>query len=71
MDRELDSIFFRVERDGNFESVCFSDLTEEQMRDVLKVHSKEWLLEMCVILGKRIREIGDQLDIVCGERHAD
>ena len=67
MDRELDSVYFRVERDGKFESVSFSDLTEGQMRDVLSGRSKEWLLEMCVILGKRIREIGDQLDIVCGD----
>ena len=67
MDRELDCVYFRVERDGKFESVSFSDLTEGQMRDVLRCHSKEWLLEMCVILGKRIREIGDQLDIVCGD----
>ncbi len=67
MDRELDCVYFRVERDGKFESVSFSDLTEGQMRDVLSGRSKEWLLEMCVILGKRIREIGDQLDIVCGD----
>ena len=67
MDRELDCVYLRVERDGKFESVSFSDLTEGQMRDVLSGRSKEWLLEMCVILGKRIREIGDQLDIVCGD----
>lgn len=67
MDRDLDGVYFRVERDGKFDSVCFSDLAEVQMRDVLKGHSKEQLLEMCVILGKRIREIGDQLDIVCGD----
>lgn len=67
MDRELDCVYFRVERDGKFESVSFSDLTEGQMRDVLSGRSKEWLLEMCVILGKRIREIGDQLDIVFGD----
>lgn len=67
MDRNLDGVFFRVERDGKFDSVCFSDLTEGQMRDVLKGRSRWWLLEMCVILGKRIREIGDQIDIVCGD----
>ena len=67
MDRELDSVYFRVERDGVFESVSFSDLTEEQMRDVLRGHSKEWMLEMCVILGKRIREIGDYFNIVYGD----
>ncbi|WP_270255847.1 hypothetical protein [Collinsella intestinalis] len=64
MDRELDCVYFRVERDGKFESVSFSDLTEGQMRDVLRGHSMEWLFEMCVILGKRIREIGDQCNVV-------
>lgn len=67
MDRDLDGVYFRVERDGKFDSVCFSDLTDGQMREVLKGHSKEQLREMCVILGKRIREIGDQLGIVCGD----
>lgn len=67
MDRNLDGVYYRVERDFGYENVSFSDLTEERMRDVLKGHSKEYLLEMCVILGKRIREIGDQLDIVCGD----
>lgn len=67
MDRDLDGVYFRVERDGKFENVCFSDLTDEQMRAVLEDRTAGWLREMCVILGKRIREIGDQLDIVCGD----
>lgn len=67
MDRVLDCVYFRVERDGKFESVCFSDLTDEQMRAVLEDRTAGWLREMCVILGKRIREIGDQLDIVRGD----
>ncbi len=66
MDRDLDGVFFRVERDGKHESVCFSDLTEEQMRAVIEDRPAGWLREMCVILGKTIRDIGDQLDIVCG-----
>ena len=67
MDRDLDCVYFRVERDGKFESVSFSDLTDEQMRAVLEDRTAGRLREMCVILGKRIREIGDQLDIVCGD----
>lgn len=67
MDRDLDGVYFRVERDGKFDNVCFSDLTEGQMREVLDGRDEGWLREMCVILGKRIREIGDQLGIVCGD----
>lgn len=68
MDRELDGIYFRVERDGKWGSACFSDLTEEQMRDVLKDKDADFLRSMCVVLGQRIRYIGDQLNIVlCGD----
>ena len=66
MDRDLDGVFFRVERDGKHESVCFSDLTEEQMRAVIEDRPAGWLREMCVILGKTIRDIGDQFDLVHG-----
>lgn len=63
LDRNLDGLYFRVKRGGRFESVCFSDLTKKQMRQVLEGNSKEFLREMCVILGLRIRRIGDELDI--------
>ena len=67
MKRELDRIFFRIGRDN----ICFSDLTEEQMRQVLMNRSEEWLIEMCVALGKRIREIGDELDIYYGDEEEE
>lgn len=64
MDRNLDGVYFRVEREGQWESLCFSDLTEEQMGAVLDNRSEEWLKSLCVILGKTIRRLGDDLDIV-------
>lgn len=64
MNRDLDGVYFRVKRDGIYESVCFSDLTEEEMDNVMKDKHEEWLRNMCKILGQTIRNIGDQLDIV-------
>lgn len=64
MDRNLDGVYFRIERDGHWKNVCFSDLSDEEMEKVLKGQSNEWLFNMCKILGKTIRDIGDQLDIV-------
>ena len=63
MNRRLDGVYFRVCRDGKWQSLCFSDLTEEEMNDVLKDRNSEWLKSLCIILGKRIRKIGDELDI--------
>ena len=35
MDRKLDGVFFRIKRNGVFENVCFSDLTDEEMDSML------------------------------------
>ena len=33
---EMDGVYSRVKRNGTWDSVCFSDLTEEEMEDVCK-----------------------------------
>lgn len=65
MDRELDGMYFRVKRNKVFENVCFSDLTEAEMDEVLKNRPEEWLKGACKYLGKRIKQIGEELDISC------
>jgi hypothetical protein len=63
--RDLDGIYFSVIRNGRYESLCFSDLTEDEMNAVMEGRSEVWLKTMCVLLGQKIREIGDTLDLVC------
>ncbi len=65
--RELDGVYFRVKRGKHWESICFSDLSDEEMDKVLEGHSVQWLKSVCKILGRTIRGIGDKLDI-CRER---
>ena len=68
MDRKLDGCYFRVQRDGKWQNVCFSDLTEEERNIVLLGRSVEWLTNLCCYLADRIKEIGDEHDIrCCGE----
>lgn len=64
MNRNLDGIYFRINRGGIWQDVCFSDLTEEEMDNVMKNRPEEWLRNICKILGKTIKNIGEQLDIV-------
>lgn len=64
MNRNLDGVYFRVKRDGEWKNICFSDLTEEEMDQMLSNRPEGWLRDMCKILGKTIRSIGDQLDLV-------
>lgn len=64
MNRNLDGVYFRVKRNGKWDNVCFSDLSETEKVDVLKNKDIDWVKSLCMILGKKIREIGDQFDIV-------
>ena len=63
MNRNLDGVYFRINREGKWQNICFSDLTEEEMTEVMSGRTEEWLKSLCVILGKRIHEIGEELDI--------
>lgn len=66
MNRELDGVYFRIKRDDKWDNICFSDLTEEEMNEVLKDKDIEWLKSLCIILGKTLKEIGDYFDIYSG-----
>ena len=71
MNRDLDGIYFRVKRGNRWESVCFSDLSDEEMDEILKDRNEEWLKSVCKILGRTIRRIGDELDICCGDEEKE
>ena len=62
--RGLDGVFFRVERDGKWDSICFTDLTEEEQRKQMENRSKDWLEELAVILAQAVRDMGDAFNIV-------
>lgn len=65
INRNLDGVYFRIKRGDKFESVCFSDMTEDEMDRVLECRNEIWFKSMCKILGQTIRQIGDQLDLRC------
>ena len=67
MNRELDGVYFRIKRDGKWHPICFSDLTEEERENVCEGRSAEWLKSLAYHLADRIKEIGEQFDIMRGE----
>ena len=62
--RNLDGVYFRIQRDGKWESICFTDLTEAEMDEVLKNKDKVWVVGLAKILAKTIQNIGYQFDLV-------
>lgn len=62
--RNLDGVYFRVERKGKWENICFSDLTIEERDSVGKDRSANWWKSLAYHLADCLRGIGDELDIV-------
>ncbi len=42
----LDGIYFRVERNGKYTNVCFSDLEQDEMDECLERYGKEQTIEI-------------------------
>ena len=62
--RNLDGVYFRVLRDGKWDNICFSDLTQEEMETVMEGRDEDWLKSLCIRLGSTNRNIGDTFDIL-------
>ena len=69
--RDLDGVYFRINRNDKWQNICFSDLTEEEMVGVLEGRDEQWLKSLCKILGNTLRDIGDQLDITRNAREEE
>lgn len=68
--RELCGIYFRVKRDGKYENICFTDMTEEEQRKILDddlLLSEEDLCNMCLRISANCRDLGDRFDISAAE----
>ena len=74
MNRNLDGCYFRVQRGGKWQNICFSDLTDEERADVCEGRSAEWLQSLACHLAGCLRTIGDKFDIlfdISGEGEGD
>ena len=64
--RNLDGIYLRVQRDGKWQNLCLSDMTQEELEEILNPERGEWLKGAVIRLATVIREIGDMFDIERG-----
>lgn len=64
MNRNLDSVYFRVKRGQKYENICFSDLSLDERDKICADRSIEWFKSMLYIMTDKVKEIGDTFDIV-------
>lgn len=67
MKRNLDGCYFGVKRDGEWQPICFSDLTEKE-RDELFENKEErsvlWWKSLAYHLADCLKKLGDDLDVM-------
>ena len=64
MIRDLDGVYFRVQRDGCWKNICFSDLTLEERDEVCCDRSAEWYKKLAYHLADVIQSLGEEFDII-------
>lgn len=63
VERNLDGVFFRLERDGEWVNVCFSDMTPEERRRAMEGRGADWLRTLAEAMAYALRRVGDELDV--------
>lgn len=64
MNRNLDGIYLRIKRGENYEAVCLSDMTKEELEANLQEDKGTWLKGAVIHLALTLREVGDLCDLV-------
>lgn len=54
MNRDLDGVYFRIKREEKWDNICFSDLTESEMNEVLKEKDENWTKSLTKILNQAL-----------------
>lgn len=67
IERGLDGMYFRVERNGEWKDICFTDLIPEEREVVLNSFDKDALIHTCLLLADTVRAVGDLYNLTFKE----
>ena len=71
--RNLDGVYFRVERDGRMQNVCYSDMEQRERDEVARkkmenstpAEQAQWWRSMADLLADQLYDMGEQLGVMC------
>ena len=66
IERNLDGIYFRVQREGKWTNRCFTDLTDKEQEDILNKHKDNptFLISLAREISQEYRMMANALDVV-------
>ena len=59
INRNLDGVYFRINREGKWQNICFTDLTDDEVREVTEGRSESWLTSLFDRLVEVLNEVSD------------
>ena len=76
MQRNLDGIYLRVERDGKWQNICYSDMMQSERDEIARKRAENataeeqaaWWRSMADLLADALYDMGEHLGLVCNER---
>jgi len=71
--RNLDGIYFRVQRDGKWCNVCYSDMEQRERDEIARKKAEhstpaehaQWWRNMADLLADQLYDMGEQLGVTC------
>ena len=71
--RNLDGIYFRVQRDGKWQNVCYSDMEQRERDEIASRRAEtsttseqaQWWRSMADILADQLYDMGERLGVMC------
>lgn len=63
----MDGMYFRVERNGKFENVCLSDMTNEERLKKMDWWNADNMKSVINFLCETLREIGDTYGFIASD----
>ena len=71
--RNLDGIYFRVERDGKWQNICYSDMEQRERDEIARKRAEsataekqaQWWRSMADLLADQLYDMGEQLGVTC------
>jgi len=69
--RNLDGIYFRVERDGKWQNICYSDMEQCERDEIARKRAEsttpaeqaQWWRSMADLLADQLYDMGEQLGV--------
>ncbi len=71
--RNLDGVYFRVKRDGRWQTICYSDMEQRERDEIARkkmetstpAEQAQWWRSMADMLADQLYDMGEQLGVTC------